>query len=200
MVLKLYLIVNYYYNTLYLLFFYWRSYFLNFSLFWTFTHEKFFFDQSHHFQLEYCQKNIFLAYCCPFIFCITYHQYKASYLLFITLFTHSALIITIPLVILSLICVLCFMYCRIDHSLALPSAQHLSYALWSWNPFSNWRGECMHYGITCDIITELCHNLMIWQNISTAFIQKKFWLKFLHASYLLLFKTKTVDSRNLHAN
>ena len=39
-----------------------------FSLFWTFMHEKFFYDQSHHFQLERCQLSIFLAYCCPFSF------------------------------------------------------------------------------------------------------------------------------------
>ena len=137
-------------------------------------HEKLFYDQSHHFQLECCQSSIFLAYCCPFSFCINYHQSKASYLLFITIFTHSALIIIITLVVLSLICVLCFIHCYIVHSLALPSAQHLSYALWSWNSFSNWRGECMHYGIACDMITALCHHLLICQNISIACIHKFF--------------------------
>ena len=52
-------------------------------------------------------------------------------------------------------------------------------------------GECMHYGIACDMITALCHNLLIWQ--------KFFWLKVLHASYLLLFKPNTMDSRTLYA-
>ena len=66
MVLKLYLFVNYYYNTLFLFSFYQRSYFLNFFPVWTFMHEKLFYDQSHHFQLEYRQQSIFLAYCRPF--------------------------------------------------------------------------------------------------------------------------------------
>ena len=68
MVLKLYIFVKYYYNTLFLFSFYRRSYFLNFFPDWTFMHEKLFYDQSHHFQLEYRQQSIFLAYCCPFLF------------------------------------------------------------------------------------------------------------------------------------
>ena len=56
MVLKLYLIVNYYYNTLFLFFLFIREVIsLTFSLFWTFMHEKLFYDQSHHFQLAYYQ-------------------------------------------------------------------------------------------------------------------------------------------------
>ena len=57
MVLKLYLIVNYYYNTLFLFFFLFirEVISLTFSLFWTFMHEKLFYDQSHHFQLAYYQ-------------------------------------------------------------------------------------------------------------------------------------------------
>ncbi len=159
MVLKLYLIVNYYYNTLFLFSFYQRSYFLNFFPVWTFMHEKLFYDQSHHFQLEYRQHNIFLAYCCPFSFCINYHQSKASYLLFITIFTHFALNITITFTVLSLTSVLCFTYWYIVHSIALPSAPPLSYALWLWDPFSNWRGNVcimelhaiwlLHFAIPC---------------------------------------------------
>ena len=179
MVLKLYLIVNYYYNTLFLFFLFIREVIsLTFSLFWTFMHEKLFYDQSHHFQLEYRQQSIFLAYCCPFSFCINYHHSKASYLLFITIFTHFALNITIIFTVLSLISVLCLPYWYIVHSIALPSAPPLSYALWLWNPFSNWRGECMHYGIACDMITALCHTLLIWQHISIACIHKFFSLKF----------------------
>ena len=175
MVLKLYLIVNYYYNTLFLFFLFTREVIsLTFSLFWTFMHEKLFYDQSHHFQLEYRQQSIFLAYCCPFSFCINYHHSKASYLLFITIFTHFALKITITFTVLSLISVLCLPYWYIVHSIALPSAPPLSYALWLWNPFSNWRGECMHYGIACDMITALFPTLLIWQHISIACIHKFF--------------------------
>ena len=69
MVLKLYLIINYYYNTLFLFsLFIGEVISLIFSLFWTFTHEKLFSDQWHHFQLEYHQESIVLAYCCPFSF------------------------------------------------------------------------------------------------------------------------------------
>ena len=70
-------------------------------------HGRLFYDHSHHFQLEYRQQSIFLAYCCPFSFSINYHQSKASYLLFITIFTHFALNITIIFTVLSLISVLC---------------------------------------------------------------------------------------------
>lgn len=57
MVLKLYLIVNYYYNTLFLFFLFIREVIslIVFSLFWTVMHEKLFCDQSHHFQLAYYQ-------------------------------------------------------------------------------------------------------------------------------------------------
>ena len=124
---------------------------LTLSLFWNFMHEKLFYDQSHHFQLEYRQQSIFLAYCCPFSFFINYHHSKASYLLFITIFTHFSLNITITFTVLSLISVLCLPYWYIVHSIALSSAPPLSYALWLWNPFSNWRGgmyalwDCMRY-------------------------------------------------------
>ena len=176
MVLKLYLIVNYYYNTLFLFFFsfYQRSYFLNFPCFEPLCMRNFFMINRIIFSQNTVSKAFFWHIAVLFLFFITYHQSKASYLLFITIFTHSALIITITLTVLSLICVLCFIYCNIVHSLALLSAQHLSYTLWSWNSFSNWRGECMHYGIACDMITELCHHLLICQNISIACIHKFF--------------------------
>ena len=153
--------------------FYQRSYFLNFFPVWTFMHEKLFYDQSHHFQLEYRQQSIFLAYCCPFSFCINYHQSKASYLLFITIFTHFALNITILFIVLSLISVLCFtdilfipLPCRPHH----PS--HMFYGYGTHFPIGG--GECMHYGIACDMITTLCHTLLIWQHSSIACIHKFF--------------------------
>ena len=42
------------------------------------------------------------------------------------------------------------------------------------------------------------HCSSICHNIHTAFLQIFCWLKFLHASHMLPFKTKTVDSRKLH--
>ena len=62
-------------------------------------------------------------------------------------------------------------YCSL-HCLAVRTTPFICFMVMG--PIFQLEGECMHYGVTCDMITALCHTLLIWQHISIACIHKFF--------------------------